>query len=183
MKTIFRVLLLILAVLLLTQCGWFGEDEPEPIENVDIPDQAFLNALIDEGVDTNGDSLISFEEAEAVISLDISGHLGGSWTVSRGIRNMKGIEAFINLDTLDCSINEIRSLDLTQNTALRKLVCYINELTSLDVSGNTRLEYLGIYYTPDLYEVCVWTLPFPPPGVTVSMNNSPNVFFTTECSN
>ena len=30
---------------------------------VSIPDRAFLYALIEEGVDTNGDSLISYSEA------------------------------------------------------------------------------------------------------------------------
>ena len=41
-------------------------------QNVNIRDTAFLNALISQGVDTNKDSLISYAEAEAVTSLDIS---------------------------------------------------------------------------------------------------------------
>jgi hypothetical protein len=38
---------------------------------VSIPDTAFLYALIDEGVDTNGDSLISQSEADSVTELHI----------------------------------------------------------------------------------------------------------------
>ena len=38
---------------------------------VEIPDTAFLYALIDEGVYTNGDSLMSFLEAEVVVKIDI----------------------------------------------------------------------------------------------------------------
>ena len=40
--------------------------------SVSIPDTAFLYALIEEGVDINGDSQVSFAEAEAITSLDIS---------------------------------------------------------------------------------------------------------------
>jgi hypothetical protein len=35
---------------------------------------------------------------------------------------------------------------------------------------------------PSLGEVCVWELPFPPEGMTVHTTGSPNVYFTTECS-
>ena len=55
---------------------------------VNIPDPAFLVALIEEGVDANRDSLISYSEAEAVFGLYVPG---------KGIINMAGIEAFINL--------------------------------------------------------------------------------------
>ncbi|MGW8317526.1 MAG: hypothetical protein ACWGNV_18155, partial [Bacteroidales bacterium] len=47
----------------------FGYAESSPF--VEIPDTAFLYALIDEGVDTDRDSLISYEEAETVISLNV----------------------------------------------------------------------------------------------------------------
>ena len=46
---------------------------PKDTMIVSIPDTAFLYALIDEGVDINGDSLISYAEAEDVIILDVSG--------------------------------------------------------------------------------------------------------------
>jgi len=41
---------------------------------------------------------------------------------------------------------------------------------------------LDISEMPSLYEVCVWTLPFPPEGFLVFTSGSPNVYFTTECS-
>jgi hypothetical protein len=34
-----------------------------------------------------------------------------------------------------------------------------------------------------LNEVCVWTMPFPPERVYVTTYGSPNVYFTTDCSN
>ena len=64
--------------------------------NVEIPDTAFLYALIDVGVDTDGDSLISHAEAEAITYLNI-----GDFFKWYGIRNLDGIEVFVNLKHLD----------------------------------------------------------------------------------
>jgi hypothetical protein len=99
-----------------------------------IPDTAFLYALIDEEVDTNGDSLISYEEAEAIDTLNVS---------EGGISDMTGIEAFVNLETLICLINQLTSIDISNNTALKHLDCFANSLTSLNVSNNTALTHLG----------------------------------------
>jgi hypothetical protein len=187
-----------------------------------IPDTAFLYALIDEGVDTNEDSLISYDEAEPIISLDVE------WCF---IHDMTGIESFANLDTLNCSSNLFTNLDLTDNPALRFLDCgnnsalgafskleslnvsnnealeilhcgssqltsldvsnninlhhldlSVNQLTNLDISNNTQLELLDISYNPSLNEVCVWTTPFPPTGITVHSYESPGVCFETDCN-
>jgi len=35
---------------------------------------------------------------------------------------------------------------------------------------------------PSINEVCVWEMPFPPEGVEVSKTNSPNLYFTTDCT-
>jgi poly(3-hydroxybutyrate) depolymerase len=110
--------------------------------SVYIPDTAFLYALIEEGVDTNGDNLISFEEAEAIISLNFNRGGGQNCLNPDGIKSLDGIEAFINLDTLKCSSNGIRSLDLSNNTALTYLDCSENPITNLDVSYCPLLEEL-----------------------------------------
>ncbi|MEZ5049033.1 MAG: hypothetical protein R2766_05225 [Saprospiraceae bacterium] len=57
-------LLLILSVLLLSTKSYTQDI-------VDIPDPNFKQALIDEGVDTNGDGEIQVSEAEVVDSLSI----------------------------------------------------------------------------------------------------------------
>ena len=103
---------------------------------VEIPDTTFLNALIDEGVDTNGDSLISTSEAEAITSLSVD---------SLNISDLIGIEAFVNLKKLDCHQNRLTSLDVSNNTALYNLYCNNNQLTNLDVSGCTALHSLVCY--------------------------------------
>jgi hypothetical protein len=280
MKTLFRLLLLPLALaLLFTQC-----EKDDPLSLVDIPDRAFLHALIEAGVDTNLDGIISEEEALEVFSLDIH---------NIGISNLTGIEAFVNLDSLDCSRNKITSLDLSKNAeiknlnceanrlrhldissntaltylncggtsccgdnelkeldlsncialkylncnenqlsnldvsnctsltelffcynfitsinlsnntallvlncgsnrftslnistniALKSLICYDNQLIQLDISNNSNLDFLYISDMPTLHEVCVWSIPFPSEGLNVIKVGSPNVFFTTQCS-
>ena len=100
---------------------------------VNIPDTAFLYALIDEGVDTNGDRLISYPEAEATIYLHVN---------EKSISSLTGIEAFINLKTLECTDNQLTSLDVSNNTALVLFACMRNQLTSLDVSTCSALFHL-----------------------------------------
>lgn len=275
-------------------------------QTVDIPDKAFLNALIEEGVDTSGDGHVSLAEARSISHLDI----GGNWNEGqRGeIKSLEGIEAFINLDTLrcnynqlshldlsnnvsltylqcndnqltilniaackallklncrmnqlssldmgacdaltrldcdnnllssldlsnktslvnvqcwenrltildvsacdaltklDCDFNKLTSLDLSKNTSLEQLKCRMNELssldvsvcnaltelecegnrlTTLDVSNNSSLKKIILRNNPDLYKICVWTLPFPPEGVRVVKSGCPNALFTTDCN-
>ncbi len=103
-------------------------------QNVNIPDANFKNALISAGVDTSGDGEISYAEAEAIKNLNVS---------EKDISNLTGINAFINLDTLNCISNQLTSLDVSNNTALTKLWCSGNQLTSLDISNNTALTELG----------------------------------------
>jgi hypothetical protein len=139
---------------------------------VEIPDTAFLYALIDVGVDNDDDSLIHYREAEEITYLDVS---------DKNISDLTGIEAFYNLDTLYCSQNQLTSLDISGNRALKVLNCDSNQLTSLDVYNNTELEYLHISDMPALYDVCVWDWPFPPEGVEIDTTGSPNVYFTLDC--
>ena len=261
----------------LLQCSQSDQEEI-----VSIPDTEFLHALMEEGVDMNGDGLISYPEAEATTSIRLS---------PSNISDLSGLEAFINLDSLMILMNPISSLDLSENislkylsctgcelnqldvshnphlrhldcsggasmsndlthldlsmspaleilycsenrltsldlsknpalrevscgrnlieeldvslnrsltklmvnnnlltgmdvsnnTALTKLITCGNQLSSLNVSGNTDIVILGVDNMATIYEVCVWTAPFPPPGVILLSDYSPNVYFTTNC--
>jgi len=292
MKNIVKLLFFLLIVNFLIQCEKDG-----PIV-VKISDPNFLDALVELGVDKNGDGIISPDEAEVVTALDVR---------NDSITDMTGIEAFVNLDsllcgnnylaeldisnnkslvllgcnynrltsinvssntalqelycynnqltslnltnntdltTLNCSFNQITSLNLSNNTLLLVLCCHFNQLgtldvsknscleilncdgnfipsinisttallflycssnqldfldvtknlslevlicggnllSSLDISDNTALKFLNIDEMSSLYEVCVWEMPFPPSGVKIVTTNSPNVFFTNECT-
>ena len=81
MKAILKTLLFLLTVVILSQCE---KENPQ----VTIPNNNFLNALIELGVDTNGDGIISPDEAEVITSLNVS---------EDSISNLTGIEAFVNL--------------------------------------------------------------------------------------
>ena len=147
MKTLIKALLFIITLAFLCHC-----DKNDPNPSINIPNNNFLNALIELGVDTDGDGIISAAEAEEITYLDVG---------VQEISDLTGIEAFVNLDTLNCGRNQ---------------------LTSLDVSNNTLLDQLYLRDMPSLFEVCVWEIPFPPDGVNVNISNSPNVFFTTDCN-
>jgi Leucine-rich repeat (LRR) protein/predicted GH43/DUF377 family glycosyl hydrolase len=121
---------------------------------VDIPDTFFLFALIDKGVDTNGDSLISYAEAEAVHSLNVNGGLIlDNWAQriagSTGqILSLEGIESFKNLEALYCQGNQITDLDLTENLSLKVLDCSVNELTSLGFPEGSIMDSLACGMNP-----------------------------------
>ena len=61
---------------------------------------------------------------------------------SCNISNLKGIEYFTNLETLQIQYNNLTSVDLSHNTKLKTLNCYNNQLSSLDLSNLSNLEYL-----------------------------------------
>ncbi|MFC2080577.1 hypothetical protein ACFLR8_00015 [Bacteroidota bacterium] len=103
------------------------------INNVDIPDVNFFNSLIEHGVDKDEDGHINFYEAQECTYLDIS---------YKEISDMTGVEAFVNLRTLDCNGNYITSLNLSNCKGLKKLYCHSYNLTSLDVSQCTQLREL-----------------------------------------
>jgi Leucine-rich repeat (LRR) protein len=100
---------------------------------VDIPDANFKAKLIELGVDTNADGNIQQSEALAVTSLNIP--------VSN-IADLTGIQAFVNLTNLECSQNQLSTLDLSSLTNLTDLQCTYNQLTSLNITGLTNLQLL-----------------------------------------
>jgi Leucine-rich repeat (LRR) protein len=133
MKAAIKIFLFMLIVSSMIHCKKENE-----IEVVNISDQAFLNALIESGVDTNGDGKISTSEAKVITYLDVS----GKPDILGEIKDLNGIEAFINLDTLDCSYNQLISLNVSNNKALVSLRCGSNLLSALDIANNTLLMSL-----------------------------------------
>ncbi|MCH2223137.1 MAG: T9SS type A sorting domain-containing protein [Crocinitomicaceae bacterium] len=99
---------------------------------VNVTDVNFKNFLLNNvSINTNGD--MEIQESEA---LAYTGYMECS---NIGISNMNGIEAFVNMTGLNCSDNQLSSLNVSANTALTQLRCYNNQLTSLDITNNTAL--------------------------------------------
>ena len=120
----------------LTACS-SNEDnpvQPELKTNIDetkFPDDNFRNYLLEQ--DYGKDGVLTEAEIRNITVMDVS---------EKDIKSLKGIEYFTALDSLDCSVNELTSLDVSKNTALTNLNCRSNKLTSLDVSKNTALNVL-----------------------------------------
>ena len=62
---------------------------------------------------------------------------------SMNISSLSGIEYFTALITLDCSGNQLKTLDVSKNIALSGLDCAGNQLTILDISKNIALSKLN----------------------------------------
>ena len=80
------------------------------------------------------DNYLNDKEAASVTAIDVS---------SKGIANLKGIEHFTALKTLNCSGNNLDAIDLSKNTALEELNCSSNILSALGVTANTKLKKLN----------------------------------------
>ena len=104
-------------------------------QNVNIPDANFKAYLVGNlDINTNGDGEIQLSEASVFDSLMNLSKLN--------ISDLTGIEAFTALTSLDCSQNQLSTLDLINNTSLTNMYCRGNQLTTLDVSKNTALRVL-----------------------------------------
>lgn len=136
-----------------------ASDPNNLLSAIHIPDPIFLEycrkQMKDKNWDENKDGKLYAEEAAKVKSIDVAN------TVGNAISSLKGIEYFTGLDYLNCSLNNLTSLDVSKCTkladlncngngrlsslklpatsALKNLDCSSCALTSLDVSGCTRL--------------------------------------------
>ena len=114
------------------------QDEAQTTE-VAIDETNFPDAIFREFVkkyDTDGNGSFSQAELDAVTEIDDASY--------RVIQNLKGIECFTALESLDVSSNQLTSLDVSANTALTSLNVSGNQLSELDVSANTALESLEV---------------------------------------
>lgn len=105
-----------------------------------IPDRNFEMRLRDRGVevgDING--LVLTYWIKTLTSLDLEPEIK---TPTFEIKDLTGIEDFKELASLNCSYNNLTTLDLSKNTALTKLNCSTNNLTTLDLSAQTKITSL-----------------------------------------
>ena len=135
-----------------------------PINETNFPDKKFRQYVSD-SYDRNQNGVLEPREYLQVREFDIE---------TNGIRSLKGIEFFTNIDylhctpdeyapdeekdglqeldvsglkrleCLNCAGNSLKSLDVSKNTSLKILECQINLIEDLNISGNTELEYLDV---------------------------------------
>ncbi|WP_166921569.1 T9SS type A sorting domain-containing protein [Flavobacterium poyangense] len=99
-----------------------------------ILDPAFEQKLIDIGIDTDGkNGKVMTTSITYVTSLDVS---------SSNITSLNGIQDFLSLTYLDCGLNKIQGLNLSNSIFLTTVYASNNAMTLLDVSGNRFLTYL-----------------------------------------
>lgn len=86
------------------------------------------------------------------------------------------------LKTLNCESNDLTNLNLSNCLNLETIHCGWNEFSELDLSYNQVLKEIDLRRLSGLNKVCVWTLPFPPEGISLDIQDSPNIFYATECN-
>jgi len=103
-----------------------------------IPDPAFERILIAKGIDTDG-------ENGKVRTASISGLTNLTLNDSDNkVSDLTGIQDFKSLLTLEANRNNLKTIDLSQNTALRVLYLIDNQLTDIDLSNNPLLWSLDV---------------------------------------
>jgi Leucine-rich repeat (LRR) protein len=98
-----------------------------------VPDDAFEQALINQGIDSDGtlNNYVPTADVSGVINLNLSGLT---------IEDLTGIQDFTALQTLDCSNNALEFLVLNANLALESLNCSNNQISTLDLTANNSLS-------------------------------------------
>jgi hypothetical protein len=112
-----------------------GSDPTVVINENNFPDANFRSYLLSQPYGADGK--ITESEINNVVNIDVHG---------QGITSVKGVEFFTALLQLACYENQLTTLDVSENLALKYLWCSNNQLTSLDVSKNTALERINIGY-------------------------------------
>ncbi len=89
--------------------------------------------------------ILSIKDENALISKDskdkieVIDNLG---LYEKSIKDLSGVNYFVNLKRLYCSNNNLKTLDVSNNPELEILSCYGNNLETLDVSNNLKLRDL-----------------------------------------
>lgn len=110
-----------------------------PVQYTLIPDAKFEAKLIALGIDSGvADGKVLTSKINTLTSLKLDGS---------SITDLTGIQDFVALTSLSVYGNQLKSLDVSKNTALKSLNCgWNNTISTLDVSKNLSLTDLSCYY-------------------------------------
>lgn len=101
-----------------------------------VPDDNFEQELINLGYDSG--PLDDYVPTANITNVQLL------YLQNKGITDLTGIEDFANLVLLNCSNNNLQTLDLSNNVALSFLYADNNQLTSLDISTCTGLRFVNL---------------------------------------
>ena len=102
------------------------------INSTYFPDSNFRNYLLNSGFSKG-----------YIDSDDVANCTGFYYMTNKGISNLQGIEYFTNLTYLDCSNNNLSSLNLSALTKLNTLYCSYNNISSLTLPNSLKSLYCG----------------------------------------
>ncbi|MBS6396947.1 MAG: DUF5011 domain-containing protein [Clostridiales bacterium] len=109
-------------------------EEGIAINETNFPDAVFRNYVLNK-FDENKDTVLSDSEIEKIESVNVMG-------VIDPVSNLKGIEHFTALKSLNLQKSKVTELDISANKKLEELYCSESALTTLDVSKNPALKVL-----------------------------------------
>ena len=139
-----RLALVLAATLLLTACAATrqggGETACDCRRAVSVPDKAFRTLLLEKGyaAKAGGHRLRPTPEGCALTALEC---------YDRGIRSLRGIEMFPQLEEVVCSDNPLTALDLNGLPRLRRLYGLNLPLEHLALDSCRHLQRLQLSYT------------------------------------
>lgn len=126
------------------------------INSKNFPDDNF-RAVVADKYDRDGNGYLSDYEISTTMNVVCEG---------MGIKSLKGIEYFTDIQGLWCADNELSDWDLSNNKDLRGIWCSGNNFTSLDFTDNPEL---------------VWVYCFDCKLTSLNVSNNPNMAYI-ECN-
>lgn len=113
-------------------------EEGVAIDKENFPDENLRNYLKESGFDKNDDGYFSQSELDAVEEMEAT---------YNKLENLKGLEYFRNLKSLDIRLNNISGeLDLQMFPNLTSVYCDDNEITSIRFGEDCKLELIECNY-------------------------------------
>ena len=108
-----------------------------------VPDDNFEAALEYMGIGNGipNDNYVTTSNISDITTLTI---------YNQDISDLTGIEDFLSLASIEVQNNQLISIDVSNNTALKYLFISDNQLTQLDLSNNPLIEILHAFNNPDL---------------------------------
>ncbi len=125
------------------------EQEPEPEPTfVEIKDDILRKYLIDNGIDTDSDGNISFEEAAAFKTIEMGIEYEEDANDANTVKDISGLENFTSLEILNLKFHRVTDASpIEKISALTSLNLGENPITELDLTELGNITDLRLYGT------------------------------------